>query len=157
MFGVQLYKNNARAILSRILSILNLDWLQHARSVCGVYECTLLTTTLCRHRCLWTRWTFSFLPWSSCSNCKVICSIRFQTSHNSWCQSDITDFHRVKVRCVGIYGAYSVFDDVSNNWPISFHWYGPSCPSYYHRVWSYISFRNGWSTVKHWWSCTMKQ
>ena len=28
MFGVQLYKNNARALLSRILSILNLDWLQ---------------------------------------------------------------------------------------------------------------------------------
>ena len=35
MFGVQLYKNNARALLSRIL---NLDWLQHARSVRGVYE-----------------------------------------------------------------------------------------------------------------------
>ena len=41
MFGVQLYKNNARALLSRILSILNLDWLQHARSVRGVYECIL--------------------------------------------------------------------------------------------------------------------
>ena len=40
MFGVQLYKNNARALLSRILSILNLDWLQHARSVRGVYELT---------------------------------------------------------------------------------------------------------------------
>ena len=38
MFGVQLYKNNVRALLSRILSILNLDWLQHARSVRGVYE-----------------------------------------------------------------------------------------------------------------------
>ena len=38
MFGVQLYKNNARALLSRILSILNLDWLKHARSVRGVYE-----------------------------------------------------------------------------------------------------------------------
>ena len=38
MFGVQLYKNNARALLSRILSILNSDWLQHARSVRGVYE-----------------------------------------------------------------------------------------------------------------------
>ena len=43
MFGVQLYKNNARALLSRILSILNLDWLQHARSVRGVYELSLLT------------------------------------------------------------------------------------------------------------------
>ena len=38
MFRVQLYKNNARALLSRILSILNLDWLQHARSVREVYE-----------------------------------------------------------------------------------------------------------------------
>ena len=33
-----MYKNNARGLLSRILSILNLDWLQHAHSVCGVYE-----------------------------------------------------------------------------------------------------------------------
>ena len=41
MFGVQLYKNNARALLSRILSILNLDWPQHARSVGGVYEVLL--------------------------------------------------------------------------------------------------------------------
>ena len=38
MFGVQLYKNNARALLSHILSILKLDWLQHGRSVRGVYE-----------------------------------------------------------------------------------------------------------------------
>ena len=43
MFGVQLYKNNARALLSRILSILNLDWLQHARSVRGVYEFYFIT------------------------------------------------------------------------------------------------------------------
>ena len=42
MFGVQLYKNNARTLLSRILSILNLDWLQHARSVRGVYEYHLI-------------------------------------------------------------------------------------------------------------------
>ena len=42
MFGVQLYKNNARTLLSRILSILNLDSLQHARSVRGVYEMFLL-------------------------------------------------------------------------------------------------------------------
>ena len=41
MFGVQLYKNNARALLLRILSILNLDWLQHARIVRGVYEYTI--------------------------------------------------------------------------------------------------------------------
>ena len=38
MFGVQLYKNNACVLLLRILSILNLDWLKHARSVRGVYE-----------------------------------------------------------------------------------------------------------------------
>ena len=41
MFGVQLYKNNARALLSRIFSILNLDWLQHVRCVRGVYELML--------------------------------------------------------------------------------------------------------------------
>ena len=38
MFGVQLYKNNACALLSCILSILNLDWLQHVCSVRGVHE-----------------------------------------------------------------------------------------------------------------------
>ena len=42
VFGVQLYKNIARALISRILSILNLDWLQHARSVRGVYEWVLV-------------------------------------------------------------------------------------------------------------------
>ena len=46
MFGVQLYKNNARALLSRILSILNLDWLQHARSVRGVYEFLIITLAI---------------------------------------------------------------------------------------------------------------
>ena len=38
VFGVQLYKNNARALRSHILSTVNSDWLQHARSVRGVYE-----------------------------------------------------------------------------------------------------------------------
>ena len=38
MFGVQLYKNNARALLSRILSILNLDWLQHVYAECMNYR-----------------------------------------------------------------------------------------------------------------------
>ena len=51
MFGVQLYKNNARALLLRILSIPNLDWLQHARqhvrSVRGVYELILLHNVGC--------------------------------------------------------------------------------------------------------------
>ena len=65
MFGVQLYKNNARALLSRILSILNLDWLQHARSVRGVYECTVIyffptfgkIILLYTHRCKATKFT----------------------------------------------------------------------------------------------------
>ena len=47
MFGVQLYKNNARALLSCILGILNLDWLQHARSVRGVYESLLNDPSVC--------------------------------------------------------------------------------------------------------------
>ena len=38
VFWVQLYKNNARALLSSILSIVDPDWLQHARSEHGVYE-----------------------------------------------------------------------------------------------------------------------
>ena len=36
--GVQLYKNNACMLLSRILSIINSDWLQHVHSVRAVYE-----------------------------------------------------------------------------------------------------------------------
>ena len=47
MFGVQLYKNNARALLSHIMSILNLDWLQHACSVRGVYEIVVIFWYLC--------------------------------------------------------------------------------------------------------------
>ena len=46
MFGVQFYKNNARALLLRILSILNLDWLQHARSVRGVYEYMIMDASI---------------------------------------------------------------------------------------------------------------
>ena len=51
MFGVQLYKNNARALLSRILSILNLDWLQHAGSVRGVYEYLIILINTKLSRC----------------------------------------------------------------------------------------------------------
>ena len=41
VFGVQLYKNNARALLLHILTILSSDWLHHPdheRTVRGVYE-----------------------------------------------------------------------------------------------------------------------
>ena len=38
VFRVQLYKNNARALLSHILSIVNSDWLQHVRCVHGMYK-----------------------------------------------------------------------------------------------------------------------
>ena len=41
VFRVQLYKNNARAVLLRIYSIINSDWLQHVCSVHGVYELML--------------------------------------------------------------------------------------------------------------------
>ena len=55
MFEVQLYKNNARTLLSHILSILNLDWLQHARSVRGVYESDIITYYCARLQltCTW--------------------------------------------------------------------------------------------------------
>ena len=49
MFGEQLYKNNARVLLSNILSILNLDWLQHARSVRGVYEIIIISSIYKAH------------------------------------------------------------------------------------------------------------
>ena len=41
VFVVQLYKNNARALLLHILDILNSDWLQHVYSVQRVHEVTL--------------------------------------------------------------------------------------------------------------------
>ena len=63
MFGVQLYKNNARAQLLRILSILNLDWLQHACSVGGVYEIIII----CSFCNLWlpTHWVLKGLVCAS--------------------------------------------------------------------------------------------
>ena len=42
VLGVQLYKNNAQALLQRILSTLNSDWLQHALKVCSYYNAMLL-------------------------------------------------------------------------------------------------------------------
>ena len=39
---VQVYKNDARALLLHSLSIVNSDWLQHARSIWGVYEHILI-------------------------------------------------------------------------------------------------------------------
>ena len=50
VFGVQLYKNNACALLSHILSIVNPDWLQHACSVCGVYEYGISLFVIFRHQ-----------------------------------------------------------------------------------------------------------
>ena len=46
VFRVQLYKNNAHALLSRILSIVNSDWLQHVHMVRRVFEC-YLSMALC--------------------------------------------------------------------------------------------------------------
>ena len=43
--AILLYKNNARALLSRILSVLNLDWLLYARSVRRWYELQVLHRT----------------------------------------------------------------------------------------------------------------
>ena len=41
IFGVKLYKNNARALLSRILSTLNPDWLQLVQSIREVFKYSL--------------------------------------------------------------------------------------------------------------------
>ena len=47
VFGVQLYKNNSRALLLPILCIRNSDWLQHARGIRGVYELLLVQCFCC--------------------------------------------------------------------------------------------------------------
>ena len=49
VFGVQLYKNSAHALLSHILSIVNSDWLQHALGVSGVYESIMTFLTSMHH------------------------------------------------------------------------------------------------------------
>ena len=38
-----MFKNNARGLISHILSIVNSDWLHHVPSVRGVYESSLLS------------------------------------------------------------------------------------------------------------------
>ena len=43
VFGVQLYKSNARALLLHILSIVNSNWLKHAMRV--VYESQFFNPT----------------------------------------------------------------------------------------------------------------
>ena len=45
VFDVQFYWNNLSALLSPILSILNLYWLFHARSVRRVYELWFIHST----------------------------------------------------------------------------------------------------------------
>ena len=40
------HKNNTRAIPSRILCILNSDWLRHSRSVRGVFESPIILMDL---------------------------------------------------------------------------------------------------------------
>ena len=44
VFQVQLYKNNAHKLLSRILTIPRSDWLHHAHCVRGVYEFFIIKT-----------------------------------------------------------------------------------------------------------------
>ena len=62
VFGVQLYKNNACALLSRILTILSSDWLHHARTVRGVYEWHLITPpSLLILVIFWRNYTSRFL------------------------------------------------------------------------------------------------
>ena len=77
MFGVQLYKNNARALLLRILSILNLNWLQHARCVRGVYELVLFVICISlasfNHEKLNRAKNICFIDWCEKNLLKIYC------------------------------------------------------------------------------------
>ena len=54
VFGVQLYKNNARVLLSHIFSILNSDWPQHVHSSgSGSGSYCAITKTVIIHRSVW--------------------------------------------------------------------------------------------------------
>ena len=90
MFGVQLYKNNARAILSRILSILNLDWLQHARSVRGVYESCLKWWKNAKFRFRNSSWVNSSL----------------KAQHLNFLFSPVCLFHRISFPNRGVFIAF---------------------------------------------------
>ena len=66
---MQLYKNNARTLLPCILSFLNSDWLQHAHSVRGVYELSILAMylILCVHHT-------SFLVFHCIKSIELLCA-----------------------------------------------------------------------------------
>ena len=90
MFGVQLYKNNARALLSRILSILNLDWLQHARSVRGVYEVSVRNIKLQNFMILPTYTDFDHrylvrMSHNALSSVEIHCFLLINSCNSTWC------------------------------------------------------------------------
>ena len=92
MFGVQLYKNNARALLLRILSILNLDWLQHARSVRGVYEYNAICYWLVYFFRQWHPKQFPHFQNHSVSlnlMCLFLCVILLSTGSGSICREEV--------------------------------------------------------------------
>ena len=68
-----LYKNNARGLLSRILSILNLDWLQHARSVRGVYECPFKDSSRLEKVKFVNNFPLGYLK-NHCTNTRLVCT-----------------------------------------------------------------------------------
>ena len=63
VFGVQLYQNNARALVLCILSIVNSDWLQQARSVRRVYESQILMVWLRKRESYQTKFTDWIKMW----------------------------------------------------------------------------------------------
>ena len=72
---MQLYKNNARALLSRMLSIINPDWLQYARSVRGVYELNMihLITHTSMHKVIFQSYVNVFI-FATTHSATILCS-----------------------------------------------------------------------------------
>ena len=59
VFGVQLYKNNAHILSSRILSDINSDWLLNAHCIRRVYECATRLKLVLYMRPVPTKWETS--------------------------------------------------------------------------------------------------
>ena len=63
---MQLYKYNARTLLSRTLGIVNSDWLQHVRGVCRVYDSCLTCVHVYLHQAQHTLYPLKIILLDAC-------------------------------------------------------------------------------------------
>ena len=83
VFGVHFYKNNAHALLSHILNVLNSDWLHHEQSVCRVYEYHIFYLKINFSMVLYVEGIFKsmFLTDTSMNWCFTTCVIFIYQKH----------------------------------------------------------------------------